>query len=123
MRWAVILAGLSGAIGVGMGAAAAHGLSSRLDPDALEWVRTGAEYQLWHSTILAGIGLFGARSKAFRLSAALLALGILVFSGSLYVMAFTGMRWLGAVTPIGGLALIAGWIVLAWAGWRYTGQR
>lgn len=118
MRWAVLFAGVSGAVAVAMGAGAAHGLSARLDPAALEWVRTGAEYQLWHSVLLASVGLFGARGKAFAVSAALLAIGIAVFCGSLYVMAFTGMRWLGAITPIGGTAMIAGWIVLAWAGWR-----
>jgi len=123
MRWAVLLAGLSGAFAVAMGAGAAHGLSARLGPEALGWVRTGAEYQLWHSVLLASVGLFGARGKGFAFSAALLAIGILVFCGSLYVMAFTGMRWLGAVTPIGGLAMIAGWLVLAWAGWRHAAPR
>ena len=123
MRWAVLLAGLSGAFAVAMGAGAAHGLSSRLDPDALGWVRTGAEYQLWHSVLLAAVGLFGARGKVFTVSAVLLAIGIVVFCGSLYVMAFADMRWLGAITPIGGIALIAGWLMLAWAGWRYAGPR
>ncbi|RVU37843.1 DUF423 domain-containing protein [Hwanghaeella grinnelliae] len=123
MRWAVLLAGLSGACAVAMGAGAAHGLSGRLGPEALGWVRTGAEYQLWHSVLLAAIGLFGTRGNGFTISAVLLAVGILVFCGSLYVMAFTGLRWLGAVTPIGGTAMIAGWLVLAWAGWRHTGPR
>jgi len=119
MRWAILLAGLSGAVGVGMGAGAAHGFSTRLAPDALAWVRTGAEYQLWHSVLLAAVGLFGAHAKSFTAAALLLAFGILIFCGSLYVMAFTGMRWLGAVTPFGGAGLIAGWIALAWAGWRH----
>ncbi len=122
MRWAIIFAGLSGAVAVGMGAGAAHGLSSRLSPEALGWVRTGAEYQLWHSTLLAALGLFARQSKALVFCAALIACGILVFSGSLYIMALLDMRWLGAVTPIGGLALIAGWMVLAWYGFRSHGK-
>ena len=119
MRWAILLAGLSGAVAVGMGAGAAHGLSTRLPAEALGWIKTGAEYQLWHSVLLAGIGLFGARGRAFSVSALLLAVGILIFCGSLYIMALTGMRRLGAVTPFGGTALIAAWIALAWGGWRY----
>ena len=123
MRWAVLLAGLSGAIAVAMGAGAAHGLSDLLGPEALDWVRTGAEYQLWHSVLLAAVGLFGARGNGCAISASLLVVGILLFCGSLYVMAFTGIRWLGVVTPIGGVAMIAGWLVLAWAGWRHIGSR
>lgn len=123
MRWAILLAGLSGAAAVGMGAGAAHGLSTRLPAEALAWIKTGAEYQLWHSVLLAAVGLYGARGKAFTVSALLLAIGIVVFCGSLYVMAFTGLRWLGAITPIGGAALIAAWITLAWGGWRQVGVR
>lgn len=119
MKWAILAGGISGAISVGMGAAAAHGLSARLAPEALAWVRTAADYQLAHSVLLTAVGMMGARGKGFTASAALLFVGILVFCGSLYVMAFTGMRWLGAVTPIGGTALIAGWLALAWAGWRH----
>lgn len=123
MRWAVLFAGLSGAIAVAMGAGAAHGLSARLGPEALGWVRTGADYQLGHSVLLAAVGLFGARGRGYLASASLFVVGILLFCGSLYVMAFTGMRWLGAVTPIGGGAMIAGWLVLAWSGWRHIAPR
>lgn len=123
MRWSILLAGVSGAVGVGMGAGAAHGLSGKLTPEALSWVRTSADYQLWHSVLLACVGMLGVRGKGFVVSAGFLAAGILIFCGSLYIMAFTGMRWLGAVTPVGGAALIAGWLALAWAGWRFRDNR
>lgn len=118
MKWAVVFAGLSGAVGVGMGAGAAHGFSAILTPEALGWVRTGSAYQLWHSVLLAAIGLASLRGAVAGAAATLFAVGITLFSGSLYLMAFAEMRWLGAVTPIGGSALILGWGAIAWLGWR-----
>ena len=109
-----LLAGtLLAALGVTLGAFGAHGLRAALGPEALGWWQTGVQYQMWHAIGLVAIG--AARLPGTRLSVWLLALGTLVFAGSLYVMALTGMRWLGMVTPLGGLLMIAGWLALGWA--------
>ena len=103
------VAALWGAIAVAAGAFGAHGASGR----AAEWLRTGAEYQLVHAlAALAAVQLRG------RLAAALFVGGAAVFSGTLYLMALGWPRWLGAVTPIGGLLLILGWLALAAAAFR-----
>lgn len=115
-KLAILLGALLGAIGVTLGAFGAHGLKSVLDAEKLGWWQTGVQYQLWHAVVLVAIG--AAALPGTRPVAILMALGVLVFSGSLYVMALTGMRWLGMVTPLGGLALIAGWLLLAWRAWR-----
>lgn len=104
-----VLAALSAAIAVAAGAFGAHGASS---PQAAEWLRTGGMYQLVHA--VAAIAIMGmARGPA----AALLAGGA-IFGFTLYAMALGAPRWLGAVTPIGGSLLIAGWLWLAWMYWR-----
>jgi uncharacterized membrane protein YgdD (TMEM256/DUF423 family) len=111
---------LSAAIGVGIGAFAAHGLKARLAPEALAVFETGARYQMY-----AALGLLAAAWAAARWSGAaaswggwLLLAGTVLFSGSLYALALTGVRWLGAVTPLGGVAFIAGWVLLAAAALR-----
>lgn len=100
-----------GGLAVVLGAFGAHALGPRIGPEALGWWQTGVEYQMWHALAVVGLGLFGLRWT--RLPAWLFAAGIVVFSGTLYAMALGAPRWLGAVTPLGGLAMIAGWIVLA----------
>ena len=112
-KTALLLGAMLGALGVALGAFGAHGLKARLDPEALAWWHTGVQYHLWHAIALVAVG--AAALPGTRTVAILMALGVLLFSGSLYVMALTGMRWLGMVTPLGGLALIAGWL---WLGWR-----
>ena len=99
------LAALSGALAVIAGAFGAHGVSGQ----AAEWLKTGAQYQLVHA--VAAIVVLQGRGR--RLPALLFVLGGMLFAGTLYAMAFGAPRWLGAVTPLGGAALIAGWIVLA----------
>jgi uncharacterized membrane protein YgdD (TMEM256/DUF423 family) len=108
---------LSAAIAVGTGAFAAHGLKARLAPEALVVFETGARYQMY-----AALGLLAAAWAAARWSGAavawggaLLLAGTVLFSGSLYALALTGIRALGLVTPFGGLAFIVGWVVLAMA--------
>jgi len=103
-----LLAGL----GVALGAFGAHGLRDTLDARALGWWQTAVDYQMWHAVAL--IAIVSLRPVRSGLPAALLGAGTLVFSGSLYAMALTGARWLGAVTPLGGLLMIAGWALLAW---------
>ena len=102
------------------GAFGAHALRARLTPDLLAVFETGARYQMYHA-----LGLFVAAWAATRwpgrMSSAagwLFAIGILLFSGSLYLLALSGVRWLGAITPFGGLAFLAGWLSLAGAAWR-----
>lgn len=100
------------ALGVALGAFGAHALEESLTPRALGWWETAVQYQMWHAL---GLILVGALPQPrLGLPAALLGAGTLLFSGSLYLMALTDARWLGAITPLGGAAMIAGWALLAW---------
>ena len=106
---------IAGAIGVVLGAFGAHGLRSRVDADLLAVFETGVRYHMYHSLALLAVGWAASRWPGTWVSASgwLFLVGIVVFCGSLYVMTLTGARWLGAVTPLGGVAFIAGWIALA----------
>lgn len=109
----VLLAGaLLAATGVALGAFGAHGLRAILSPQQLGWWNTAVQYQLWHALGLVALAALPVARKATP--AALLALGTAAFSGSLYLMALTDLRWLGMVTPLGGTLMIAGWLLLAW---------
>jgi uncharacterized membrane protein YgdD (TMEM256/DUF423 family) len=103
---------LLAALGVGLGAFGAHTLKARLGPAALGWWETAVQYQMWHAIGLVALGALGG--ERMRAPASLLVAGIAIFCGSLYVMALTDMRWLGAVTPLGGVLMIAGWLLAAW---------
>jgi uncharacterized membrane protein YgdD (TMEM256/DUF423 family) len=112
----IALGALNAAIAVAAGAFAAHGLRERLDARALEVFETGARYQMYHALaiILAGvIAGRGAQTAGWIFQA-----GIVLFSGSLYALALSGTKVLGAVTPLGGVAFLAGWLWLAWTAWR-----
>ena len=98
------------ALGVAAGAFGAHGLQDRVTEDLVEVWKTGARYHLVHGLALCILGLLPSPPQ---LSGWLFCAGIVLFAGSLYTMTLTGHRWLGAVTPLGGVAFIAGWIVLA----------
>lgn len=119
------IAAFIGALAVALGAFGAHGLKAILSPEALAWWRTGAEYQLVHAVAMLAAGLAIhlpsprpiARPRALAVAGWLFALGVLFFAGSLYLMALTDLRWLGAVTPLGGTAFIAGWLALALGLW------
>ena len=110
---------VSAVVAVTLGAFGAHGLRGRLVPDMLMTFEIGVRYQMYHALGLLAVGLALSRwpSSAVALAGWLFIAGTLVFSGTLYGLSLTGQRWLGAVTPLGGAALIAGWIVLAWAVW------
>ena len=119
----VVLAGaaLAMALAVTLGAFGAHALRARVVPERLAVWQTAVQYHAWHALALLVVGLLLARGPAPRgltASAALFAAGIVLFSGSLYLLALTGTRALGAVTPFGGVAFMAGWAMLIWAGWR-----
>ncbi len=110
-------------VGVAAGAFGAHGLEGRVEPRMVDVFETGARYQMYHALGLLALGLAAARwpDPLWAVAGALFALGILVFSGSLYALALTGAGWLGAVTPAGGLAFLAGWGVAGAAAWRSAG--
>lgn len=117
----LMIGAVMGALGVGAGAFAAHGLKGQLTPDLLAVFETGARYQMIHALALLAVSLVVARTPhpALTFSGWLFIVGVVVFSGSLYVLAITGVRWLGAITPIGGLAMIAGWLCLAWGVFKW----
>ncbi|MFD2707171.1 DUF423 domain-containing protein [Salibacterium lacus] len=117
----VILGALNAAVAVGFGAFGAHGLEGKLSDRLMGVYQTGVQYHIMHALGLLAIGLVAAYAggSAFIMWAGwLLFAGILIFSGSLYTMAFTGISWLGAITPIGGTAFIAGWILLIVSVWK-----
>ena len=111
---------LAAAIGVALGAFGAHGLKTRVSPEMLAVFETAVRYHQIHALGLLAVGWAADRWPGPWIQAAgvLMLGGILVFSGSLYLMTFTGARWLGAITPLGGLAFIAGWVSLAAAAIR-----
>ena len=115
-RWILFAGALLGGLGVALGAFGAHALKSSVDAMRLGWWNTAVQYQLWHAVALVALAALPLPGRG--LAAGLMIAGTLVFAGTLYVMALTGLRWLGAVTPIGGLLLIAGWGALAWAALR-----
>lgn len=110
------------ALAVLLGAFGAHALKKSLSPNLLAVYTTGVEYQFYHALGLLLVGLIGYHypSKWLNWSGILLISGIILFSGSLYVLAITGIKALGVITPIGGLAFVAGWICLAVGIWKTT---
>ena len=120
-RTFLFLGALSGALAVAFGAFGAHGLRAALSADLLSTFETGVRYHMYHALALLAVALAAARwsSTAFLPAAGwLFVAGTLLFSGSLYLLAFTGARWLGIITPFGGVAFIAGWLCLALAALR-----
>jgi uncharacterized membrane protein YgdD (TMEM256/DUF423 family) len=115
----LLVAAINGALAVAFGAFAAHGLQGRVDAHALQVFETGARYHMYHALAI-GLAAFairsgGAASTPASVAAGFFLAGIVLFSGSLYLLALTGARSLGLVTPFGGLAFLVGWIALAWA--------
>ncbi len=107
-------------VAVALGAFAAHGLKGRLDAEMLATFETGARYQMYHAFALIVAAWAQTRWPGTPVAVAgwCFVAGTILFSGSLYLLSVTGVRWLGAITPLGGLAFLAGWLCLAWAGWR-----
>jgi uncharacterized membrane protein YgdD (TMEM256/DUF423 family) len=122
-RLLTVVGAVSGAVAVTVGAFGAHALRERLSPEALATFETGARYHFYHvSGLLAAAAAAGAwpgqGARLARSAGWLFLAGTVLFSGSLYLLALSGARWLGAVAPLGGVAFIAGWISLAGAAWR-----
>ena len=115
-RPTLIAGALLALLAVALGAFGAHALEGLLDAKAQGWWQTAAQYQMWHAIAL--IALSAVPLRGARPAALLLGLGTTLFSGSLYAMALGGWRWLGMVTPLGGMLMLAGWLVLAVAAWR-----
>jgi len=119
-RSILLIAALLLALAVILGAFGAHALKERLTADMMQVYETGVKYHFYHALGLLLVGVLAIQmpSTLMNWSAICLIAGIVIFSGSLYVLAITGIKWLGAITPIGGLSFIAGWVLLALAVWK-----
>jgi uncharacterized membrane protein YgdD (TMEM256/DUF423 family) len=118
-RTFLLIGGLGGLLGVGFGAFGAHALRSRLSPDMLAVFETGVRYQMYHALALLAVALAVGRTgeaALLKLAGWSFVVGIVLFSGSLYVLALSGRTALGAITPIGGLAFLLGWACLVLMG-------
>ena len=104
-------------IAVALGAFGAHSLKTKISADMLNIFEVGVRYQVYHAFALIAVALATAKWPEASLNTAgwCFIAGIVIFSGSLYLLSFTGIRWFGAVTPIGGLAFLAGWAILIWS--------
>lgn len=120
MKLFVALGATFGGVSVLLGAFGAHALRARLTPEDLATFEIGVRYQMYHALALFVVAWATTQwdSPAIPAAGWAFVTGIVVFSGSLYVLVFSGMRWLGAITPIGGVAFLIGWALLAWAALR-----
>jgi len=109
-----------GAIAVMAGAFGANALNGKVSPEMLEVFKTGSQYQMYHALGLIGVGIVYHlwQNKLIRIAGWLFLIGILLFSGSLYLLVLLNTQWLGAITPLGGTAFIVGWVLLAIGVWR-----
>lgn len=120
-RLFILLGALNAFLAVLIGAFGAHALKARLAADMMTVFHTGNQYHFYHALGLLLVGLIALQlpaSTLLRGSGWLMLAGIVLFSGSLYVLAISGVRWLGAITPFGGMAFLAAWLMLAYAVWK-----
>jgi uncharacterized membrane protein YgdD (TMEM256/DUF423 family) len=117
------IAAILGGLSVGLGAFGAHALREKVSDRALEIFETAVRYQMYHALALLVVALLLARAEVappiLVVAGWALITGVVIFSGSLYALSLTGIKWLGAITPLGGVALIIGWGCLAIAAWRF----
>ena len=125
-RWVFIAGAGFAMLAVMIGAFAAHGLKHVLDADSLRLIETAARYQMYQAIALLIVGVVSTipqfSSRWLKLAAFAFILGIVLFSGSLYLLALTDIKWLGAFTPLGGLAFISGWLALIIAALKHPAQ-
>ena len=122
----IAMASISGFLAVVFGAFGAHGLKNRLTPDLMDVWQTAVQYHFWHTLALLGTGILLSQASLLQnfqsnylvISGWLFAAGIVIFSGSLYVLCLSGARWLGAITPIGGTLWLAAWAFLFFHTWQ-----
>lgn len=119
-RFFFIIGSLSAFLAVALGAFGAHGLRNKVPPEMLTIFEVGVRYQMYHALALIAVAWAASRWPTGSVAAAgwLFIAGTLIFSGSLYILTLTGIRWLGAITPIGGTAFLVGWLLLAWGIWQ-----
>lgn len=119
----IVIGAINGFLAVAFGAFAAHALKGVLSTGLLEAFKTGVDYQGMHALVLLAVGLLGRyeASRSLAVAGWAFASGILLFSGSLYLLALTDIRWLGAITPLGGVSFLLGWAALAWHAGRNAG--
>jgi len=119
-RMFVLIGAGLGFLGVALGAFGAHALKGKVDADMLAVFETGVRYQFYHALALLIVGWACAHWTSPAITAAgwLFVAGTALFSGSLYALALTGIKVLGAITPVGGVSFLAGWACLAWAAWK-----
>lgn len=118
-KYFMAIAGLSGFLAVALGAFGAHGLKNKLEPDMLAVYQTAVQYHFYHTFLLLAVAallLKYPQQGSLVASAGFTLAGLLLFSGSLYVLSLSGIRWLGAITPLGGVCFLVGWALLAWFG-------
>ena len=119
-RFYILCLAVNGLLAVTLGAFGAHALKNWLTPELLETYHTAVQYQMFHSVALLAVAWLAQSDKggaALRWSGGLFIAGLLLFCGSLYLLALSGQHWLGAITPVGGVALLAAWALLAKAAW------
>lgn len=118
----LLLSAFAGFTGVALGAFAAHGLKHKLTPDYLAVFQTGTHYQLVHALALFGVGLLALHvpGRLVNLAGTVFAVGIVLFSGSLYGLTLSGIGKLGMITPFGGVAFLVGWLCLGLSAWKMT---
>ena len=115
-----IIGSLSAFIAVALGAFATHGLKNRLSQEMVDIFDVGVRYHFYHALALLAVAWASSRWPRVEVAAAgwLFLAGTVIFSGSLYLLSLTGVRWLGAITPIGGVAFLLGWLGLIWGVWK-----
>ncbi len=125
-RWVIIAGAGFALVAVMTGAFAAHGLKHLLDAYSLGLIETAVRYQMYHAIALLIVGIFSITPQFsprwLKLAAVAFILGIVLFSGSLYLLALSNIRWLGAITPLGGVAFISGWLALLVAALKHPAQ-
>jgi uncharacterized membrane protein YgdD (TMEM256/DUF423 family) len=116
----IVIGALSAFIGVAAGAFGAHGLKSRISPEMLSIFEVGVRYQMYHAFALIATAWVAAKwpSSIVAVAGWFFVIGTILFSGSLYLLSVSGVKLLGAMTPLGGLSFLAGWVCLAWGAWR-----